>query len=158
MKTIATIFTWISILYICAFILLQMKYTPPADFPQPTKPFKSLRDMKSQPSLHDGAFFHDTLFVKWPGDPLLDLFYVHTFQVVDRAGTEIAVYQGRSIINPDSFSVVCLTGVFKVLRNDSYTRELCLFAKKVNLLSPDDPAVQQFLRRMRPEVPLSTAN
>ena len=103
-------------------------------------------------------FFYDTLLVKWPGDPLLDLFYVHTFQVVDRAGTEITVYQGRSIINPDSSSVVCLTGVFKVLRNDSYTRELCLFAKKVSLLPPDDPAVQQFLRSMRREVPLSTAN
>lgn len=154
MKMIATFFTWCFLLYLCAYILLHLKYSPPTEFPKPIHNSVSLSKMKAQPSRHDGAFFSDTLYVEYPGDPLLDLFDVNTFQAVDRHGEEIPAYQGRAIENPDKGSVVILTGMFKLLENDTYSQEVCLFAQNVEVLNRDDPNVIGFVKRLlRKSVP-----
>lgn len=152
MKMIATTFTWCFLLYMCAYVLLHLKYTPPADFPKPRRDSASLGEMKTHPSKYDGSFFSDTLIVKHPGDPLLDLFNIHTFQAADRHGAEIPVYQGSAISNPDKGSVIVLTGMFRLLENDTYSVELCLFAQNIEFLNPDDPAVKRFVQGL-PEKP-----
>lgn len=57
MKMIATTLTWCFLLYMCAYVLLHLKYTPPADFPKPKRDSVSLSEMKARPSKYDGAFF-----------------------------------------------------------------------------------------------------
>ncbi len=148
MKTIATLFTWLLIVYLCAYVLLNMKYTFPADFPPPQQGSAPLRKLKSHSSFYDGVFYSDTLNVQQPGDPWLDLFGIHTFRVIDRDGEYIDVYQDRAIQNPNKNSVVLVTGVFKLLENDTYTQEVCLFASQVEELDAEAPAVKKFMQKV----------
>ena len=148
MKAIATFLTWLLVAYLCTYFLLHIKYVPAMESPTQQQGFTPLQKMKTCPSRYDGVLFEDTLYVKQAGDPWLDLFNIHTFIALDRDGEEISVYQGSSIQNPDTCSVVFVRGIFELLENDTYTQEVCLFADMVKVMDSNIPAVKKFAKRI----------